>query len=214
MSDPVKSNRSYDSSRRQAQAQANRLAILAAGRDIFLERGYGRTTMPAVAEAAQVSTETVYKAFGNKAGLVKAILDVAIVGDDEPMPMISREFVQRNMAEPDPIRKLASYGRHVATISPRICPVSLLVREAAGSDPGAAQVWEQLQIERLSGMTAFANHLSSGGYLRATVDVAEARDVLWLHNSVELWDLLVRQRGWDYPRFGEWVGKQLIAALL
>jgi AcrR family transcriptional regulator len=206
--------RAYDATRRQEQARANRLAILDAGRRIFLERGYGLTTMPAVAAAAGVSTETVYKAFTNKPGLVKAIFDVAIVGDDEPIPLLAREFVQRNMAEPDPVRKLITYGEHLAELSPRTSPILLVVREAAGADKGAATVWERVQNERLAGMTAFARHLHAGGHLRTDVDEAEARDVLWVHNSVELWDLLVRQRSWDYSRFGQWIGKQLVSALL
>lgn len=56
----------------------------------------------AIAAAARVSVETVYKAFGNKPGLVKAVVDVAIVGDDEPVPMLRRDRVRRMEAEPDP----------------------------------------------------------------------------------------------------------------
>lgn len=65
-----------------------------------------------------------------------------------------------------------------------------------------------------AGMTAFAHHLHEGGHLRSGVSTEEARDVLWAHTSVELWDLLVRQRGWSQERFGAWVAAQLIAALL
>ena len=128
--------------------------------------------------------------------------------------MLRREFVRRNIAEPDPRKKLTGYGAHLAEVSPRACPVQLVVRAAAATDAGAAEVWEQLQTERLTGMTAFAQHLQAGGHLRNGVSIAEARDVLWVHNSVELWDLLVNQRGWDNERFGEWVGKALVAALL
>ena len=75
-------------------------------------------------------------------------------------------------------------------------------------------MWAQLQKERLTGMTGFATHLRDEGHLRKGVSMAEARDVLWTHNSVELWDLLVNQRGWTQERFGDWVARQLIAALL
>ncbi len=214
MSSPVNPRRAYDSSRRQEQAQQTRLAVLDAGRRLFLERGYANTTVAAVAADAGVSVETVYKAFANKPGLVKALFDVAVVGDDEPVPMLQREFVQRNMAEPDPRKKLAGYGEHLAEVAPRACPVQLVVRDAASTDPGAAELWEQLQGERLAGMTVFAQHLHKGGHLRRGVSAAEARDVLWTHNSVELWDLLVNRRGWTNQRFGRWVGHQLIAALL
>ena len=210
----VKPPRRYDASRRQEQARATRAAVLDAARELFVDRGYARTTIAAVAARAGVSVETVYKAFGNKPGLVKAVFDVSIVGDDEPVPMMQREFVRRNLAEPDPRRKLLAYGEHVGVALPRAGPVQLVVREAAATDPGAAEVWEQLQQERLTGMTAFATHLAEGGHLREGVTMEEARDVLWAHNSVELWELLVRLRGWSDERFGRWVGHQLVAALL
>jgi len=214
MNSPVNPRRSYDASGRQAQARQSRLAVLRTARRLFLDRGYAATTMAAVAASAGVSVETVYKAFGNKAGLVKAVFDSDIVGDDEPVPFMEREFVQRNMAEPDPRRKLEAYGEHLAQALPRAGPIQLVVRAAAAADPAAAAVWDQLQAERLTGMTAFANHLASGGHLRRGVSVGDARDILWVHNSVELWDLLVNERGWTADRYGRWVGEQLIAALL
>jgi AcrR family transcriptional regulator len=188
--------------------------MLDAGRRMFLEHGYAATTIAMVAEDAGVATQTVYKAFGNKPGLMKAIVDVAIVGDDEPVPMMEREFVRRNMAEPDPARKLRDYGAHITEVGPRVNDLALLVRDAAAADPAAAGIWDQMQEERLTGMTQFARHLRDGGHLRRGVSVDEARDVLWAHNSVELWDLLVNQRGWSPKRYGRWVGNQLVAALL
>lgn len=214
MSRDVNPRRTYESSRRQEQARQTRLAVLDAAKRLFLEHGYAATTMAAVAGDAGVSVETVYKGFANKPGLVKAVFDVAIVGDDDPLPMLQREFVQRNLAEPDPHRKLAAYGVHLAEVSPRACPIQLVVRAAAETDAGAAEVWQELQSERLTGMTVFAGHLAEGGHLRNGVSAAEARDVLWAHNSVELWDLLVNQRGWSNRRYGRWIGDQLVAALL
>jgi hypothetical protein len=106
------------------------------------------------------------------------------------------------------------YGRHVGEVGPRTGPLLLVVRDAAASDPAAAEVWAALQQERLTGMTHFAAHLRAGRHLRKGVTMEQARDVLWMHNSVEVWDLLVNQRGWTAKRFGTWVGQQLVAALL
>lgn len=214
MTGDVKPRRAYNSARRQEQARETRRAVLAAARRLFVTQGYAGTTMGAVAAEAAVSVETVYKAFANKAGLAKAVFDVAIVGDDEEIPLLHREVVRRNMAEADGRRKLLQYGEHLTVVAPRTGPILLVVRAAAAGDPAAAEVWGQLQSERLAGMTAFAGHLSAGGYLRDGVAMEEARDVLWAHTSVELWDLLVNQRGWDDDRFGRWVAHQLIAALL
>jgi len=214
MTDDVKRSRPYHSLRRQQQARETRRVVLGAARRLFLQDGYAGTTVAAVAGDAGVSVETVYKTFGNKPGLVKAVFDVAVVGDDEPVPLLEREFVRRNMAEPDPRRKLLDYGRHLAEVAPATGPLLLVVRAAAATDNAAARVWEQLQTERLTGMSVFARHLHEGGHLRPGVSVDEARDVLWAHNSVELWDLLVNQRQWTDEQFGHWVAGQVIAALL
>src|SRR5689334_13055483 len=214
MSGPVKPKRAYDASRRQEQARANRAAMLAVGRSLFLEHGYAPTTMKMVAAEAGVSTQSVYQVFGNKPGLVKALVDVAIVGDDQPVPMMEREFVARNRAEPDPRKKLLDFGVHLAEVGPRANPILLVLRDAAAVDPAAVPVWEQLQAERLVGMTHFARHMQSEGHLRRGVSEVEARDVLWTFSSLEPWDLLVRQRHWSNRRYGKWVGAQLVAALL
>ena len=214
MADAVKSKRRYHAPRREEQARRSRRDMLDAGHRLFLEHGYAATTVGMVAAEAGVAIQTVYKIFGNKAGLVKAIVDVAIVGDDEPVPMMQREFVRKSQAEPDPAQKLRDFGAHLAAVAPRVNALALVVRDAAAADPGAADVWHQLQTERLTGMTAFAQHLRESRHLRTGITVHEARDVLWTHSSAELWDLLVNRRSWSNKRYGRWIGNQLVAALL
>jgi AcrR family transcriptional regulator len=214
MTERVKPRRRYDSSRRREQARLTRRAVLEAARGLFLDRGYAGTTVTAVAEAAGVSVETVYKAFGNKPGLVKGVFDAAIVGDDKPVPMLQRESVARMRAEPDPRRKLLMYGEHLAEAGPRAGRLQLLIRSAAANDPDAAAVWHQMLEERLTGMSVFARHLHEEGHLRPDVSFEQARDVLWTYNAVELYELLVLQRGWDPERYGRWIAEALIAALL
>jgi hypothetical protein len=156
----------------------------------------------------------IYKTCGTKPALLKSVLDVAIVGDDEPVPMLQRDLVRRIGDEPDPRRKLLIYGEHVAAAAPRHVPVQLIARAAAASDPGAAALWTQMQEERLAGMTLLARHLHDDRHLRPDVPLEEARDVLWALNAPELYEVLVGQRGWAPDRFGRWVAKALIAALL
>jgi AcrR family transcriptional regulator len=170
--------------------------------------------MGAIAGEAGVSVETVYKAFGNKPGLAKAVFDVSIVGDDDPVPFVQREKVARMRAEPDPRRMLHMYGDHLAETAPRSAPVQLLIKAAAASDPGAAAVWDQLQAERLAGMTMMATQLHDSGRLRPDLSVADARDVLWTCNAAEIYELLVLGRRWTPERYGRWVADALIAALL
>ena len=216
MSPTVNPPRKYDASRRQEQARETRRAVLAAAHAMFVEQGYAQTTMAGVAEAAGVSVETVYKAFGNKAKLVKACFDVAVVGDDEPVALMERDdgIVAQTQAETDPRTKLSLFGAHIADTSERTGPIQLAVKAAAATDAAAAEVWAELGRERLIGMTGFALHLKETKSLRKGVTLDEARDVLWTFLGIEWWEALVLERGWDSKRFGKWISQQLIAALL
>jgi AcrR family transcriptional regulator len=214
MSPVVKPVRRYDSSRRREQAGHNRSAILEAAHRLFLERGFAGATMPDIASAAGVSVQTVYKAFGNKPGLAKAGFDVAIAGDDDPVPMVERASLIRVRDEPDPRKKLELYGEHLAAVAPRHVPIQLVILSAAATDPEAGRLWRELQAERLRGMSMLARSLHAEGHLRSGVSAAEARDVLWTYNSAELFQLLVIDRGWPPKRYGRWVAAALIAALL
>ena len=146
--------------------------------------------------------------------MVKAVFDVAMAGDDEPVPMLQRAALGRVRDKPDPRRMLELYGEFVAEVAPRHVPVQLLAKAAAATDPEAAGVWQQLQDERLAGLTIFARALGAEGHPRPDVPVEEARDLLWTCNSPETYDLLVLQRGWTPERYGRWVAGPLIAALL
>src|SRR4051812_3910927 len=117
MSEPVK--RRYDTTRRTEQAKENRARILAAAGRLFAEKGYADSAMPEIARAAGVSVQTVYKAFANKATLLKAVFDVSVAGDDEPVPMAERDTIGAIRAEPDAAKKITMYTAHLGETAPR-----------------------------------------------------------------------------------------------
>jgi AcrR family transcriptional regulator len=123
-------------------------------RQLFLDRGFAATTVPDIAESAGVSVPTVYKVFGNKPRLAKAVFDFAIAGDDEPVPMVERERLARVRRETDPRKQLQLYGEHLTATAPRHVPIRLIILAAASTDPEAARVWQDLQHERLCGIAA------------------------------------------------------------
>ena len=213
MSGTVKRRR-YNSAHRQEQARRSREQILRAAREMFIADGYAATTVPAVAQSAGVSAQNVYKAFGNKPGLLKAVFDFSFAGDDRPVPMLQRSALTQIRDEPDPRRKLALYGQFIAETAPRHAPIQLLARAAATHDPGAAEIWDQLCAERLHGMTIFGQALADAGLLRPGITGDDARDLLWTFNSPETYDLLVNQRRWSPDRYGTWIADGLTAALL
>src|SRR6478672_5243116 len=98
--------RSYDASRRREQARVRRLAVVLAARDLFERDGLRQTTIVAIADAAGVSAESVYKNFGSKASLAKAVFDLVIAGDDQPVPIAQRPAMQPMRDETDVRRKI------------------------------------------------------------------------------------------------------------
>jgi hypothetical protein len=117
-------------------------------------------------------------------------------------------------AEPDVAQKLRMYAGRLAPSMARTAPILLLARSAKLLDPDLAAVWEQLQAERLTGMTAFATELAATGQLRDGVTIEGARDVLWTMNAVDVYELLVLERGWTPERYEQFAAETVIAALV
>lgn len=214
MADPVKPTRRYDVSRRQEQALENRRRVLAAASRLFFEQGYAETAMPEIAKAAGVSVQTVYKTFANKATLLKAVFDVSVAGDDEPVPIAERDVIGAIRAEPDAARKITRYFEHLAETAPRVVPVQLLARAAASADPAAGGVWAQMREETLTAMSYFAADLVATGQVLPDRSKEEVRDILWTYHSPELYELLVLERGWAARRYGVFLAAAVIGALL
>jgi len=211
---PVKGQppRRYNSTQRREQAEQNRQRALRAARQRFLAQGYAATTIAEIARDAGVSVETVYKTFTTKAGVLKALFDVSVAGDDDPVPMAQREVIQEVRNAPDAGRKIAIYAKHLASTMPRSAPVQLLARDGAASSPDAASVWKQIREETLTAMKMFAADLVETGQLRVSAGVA--RDVLWTYHAPELYELLVLERGWSAARYGEFISRALTGALV
>jgi TetR/AcrR family transcriptional regulator, regulator of autoinduction and epiphytic fitness len=203
--DPVKPRRRYDATQRRAQSRAARRIVLATAGELFAERGYQRTSMKDIAAGAGVSVETVYGYFGTKAGLLKELLDVTVAGDDAPVSVPDRAPIQAVRAAPDGRAKLAHYAAFLASIQARLVPLFLVIRGAAGADQDAADLWAGLGAQRLAGMTMLAEHLAESGVLASGRSVAEARDELWALGAVEVYELLVGQRGWSPERYRDWL---------
>ena len=214
MSSPVKSRRPYNASGRRSQARRARTDIVDSARDLFIEHGYAGTTMAAIAAQAGVSVETIYKSIGNKPAVLKAVLDVAIVGDDDAVPMLERPLVAELRSEPDPRKIFVRYGHHIVDSWPRQVPLQLILRTAATVDTEAKRQWQAVQAERLTGMTAFATDLARRGFLRQDLDVAEARDILWSLTAPEQYDILTLQRGWPIERVARFITDAMIGTLL
>lgn len=204
--------RRYDSSGRRAQARRNHEAILDAAERQFLDAGYGATTITAIATEAGVSVETIYKAFGGKPGLVRAIYERGLGGRGQ-IPAFERSDSMR-ASETDPRTIMRKWGVLTGEVAAQIMPIRLLIRVAAATEPEIAALLKAGDDERLKRARHHAEFLAERGYLRDGITTEKATDVLYTCTSVELYDVLVLQRGWPLPEFAQFVADFMIAALL
>ena len=208
----VKPPRQYDATSRRERARRSREAVLDVAQRRFLGRGYGVTTVSEVAQESGVSPETIYKAFGGKAGLVRAIYDRGLEGQG-PLPAYERSDEMRDR-ETDPTVIMREWGRLTAEVASVVTPIRLLLRSAAATDADMARLLEDRDRERLERMRHHARFLEQRGYLRADVSVDQATDVLWACSSAELYELLVMQRSWSLEQFAEFIARFMISGLL
>jgi AcrR family transcriptional regulator len=198
----------------QARTRLARAAVVGAARTLFLERGYGATTIEAISDASDVPPATVYRLFSSKRGILKALLDVSIVGDDEATPMPDRPQVRSLLGDPDPKRQLAGLAGITAEINSRIAPVYRILVSAAGSDPDAAALLDELTGQRQRGQRLVARSLARAGALRPTLRERDAADIIHALMSPELYRLLVIDRGWRPDRYEQWLTGIVIDQLL
>jgi AcrR family transcriptional regulator len=206
--------RPYDSSRRQAQMRATRADVVTASRALFVENGYPRTTIEAISDAAQVPLATVYRLFGSKLAILSAVLDVAFVGDDQPVAFGDRPDVRAALAEPDPRQLLVRFAALGRQLLERSAPVQAVLRSAAAVDEGARDLLAEIKRQRLTGQSRIAHALATRGVLRDGLGERAAADIIYGLWSPELYELLVSERGWRPERYEQWLAGALTAQLL
>src|SRR5882757_6799705 len=140
MADPVKRDSRSNIGRGQARTRLARRAVVEAARALFLERGYSATTIEAISDQSDVPSATVYRLFSSKLGILKALLDTSIAGDDEPLAVQERPDVASMFSEPDPRKLLAGFAGMTTAINVRTNDVYRVLVSAAASDRAAAEL--------------------------------------------------------------------------
>ncbi|HEY7069785.1 MAG TPA: helix-turn-helix domain-containing protein [Acidimicrobiales bacterium] len=200
--------------RDQARTRLARGAVVEAARSLFLDHGYGATTIDAISERAGVPPATVYRLFSSKHGILKSLLDVSIVGDDENVPMADREPVRTLLADHDPRDQLAGFVAITVQVNARVAPLYRILVSAAGTDPDAAQLLDTLTGQRQQGQRQIARSLARAGALRPGLRERDAADLIHAFLSPELYGLLVTDRAWKAERYRSWLVSTLVDQLL
>lgn len=207
--------RQYDATKRRERADAERGAtrdkVVAAARQLFVEKGYTATTIKDIARVAGVALQSVYAAGGSKAELLVTVSDQAIVGDNREVPLAARANLMTVLAETDPARRVRLFADVICDIQERSAPVQLAYREAAAVDAVVAENLRQAHLRRwqLFGMVidGFDDDVLA-------LSKEQARVTAWSVGSSEVWLLQVNVLERTPSQVREWLGDTLTAALL
>jgi AcrR family transcriptional regulator len=183
---------------------------------LFVEHGYTGTTVPAIAAAAGVAVETVYRSAPGKAGLLAGAVQAALAGgaDRAEQPVEQRPGIRRVIEEPEPRRQLAAYAHTQPGVWSRVGPMLRVLDTAAPSDPALQRLQGELAAQRLQGMRRFAGRLDEQGRLRPGLTPDRAADVIWTLCAQANFDALVGERGWSHQEYETWLADLLADALL
>src|SRR6476661_2120018 len=170
--------RPYDAPKRQAAARETRRRIRSAATDLLLAQGYAATSMRAVALAAGVAEKTVYLQYATKTALLKEVVETAIVGDDDDVPVAARGWFTDALGEPDPRAKLHLIVDGTTALHERTGPMFSVARGAAAVDPDVAQLWHAGKKGHRADMGRLATALGEARMIPPERDVEWARAVL------------------------------------
>lgn len=215
MSRDVKhTGRGYDASRRLARAKQTRRAILEAAIELFTTQGYGATSLQAIADEAGVAVQTIYATLKNKPAILTEALDVAIAGDDEPVAVNERDWMDAVWTAESGEERLEAYAEAVAQIMGRASDMFTVVTGAALTDPRLSDLDRQTQQRRRDGASRVVESVIEVSDLASGLSPERAVDVVWLLNSPVVHQQLVRAAGWSTSDYVDWLGRALVRELL
>ncbi|GAA1282604.1 TetR family transcriptional regulator [Planotetraspora silvatica] len=199
--------------KRARKAKETRRRMLEAASELFVQHGYGATTLQEIADRAGVAVQTIYFTFGNKRVLLKELIDVSIAGDHEPIATMDRPWFHGALTAETAAAHVRLHVRGTRGILERVAPVIEMLRAATSADPGIADLWDQDTDPRFTVHAAAARSLVTKPGILPGVTAEHAADLLFGLLSPELYLLFVRDRGWSPDQWEHWSFETLTAQL-
>jgi AcrR family transcriptional regulator len=208
----VKRTRSYSSAVRDEQAARTKARILDAASALFLERGYARTTIKDIADEAGVARDTVHTAFGSKARVLTALIDVRLVPDGSVANITQRPEMKAVKDEVDQRKQIEQFSRFIAGVSTQLRPVFEILRTASAVEPEMGAVFEEMDRFRMRNMQTYARWIAARGPLR--VSTRRAGEILWALASPDVARMFCDELGWSEAEHARWLADTLARTLL
>ncbi|HEX3270377.1 MAG TPA: helix-turn-helix domain-containing protein [Ktedonobacterales bacterium] len=191
---------------RQRQALATQALIVDTARRLFLEQGYHATTIEMIAAEAGVAVSTIYAIFRNKRGILQAMREAWHQESGQ------RDIYAQAREESDPQKRLGLAAHATRRQWETGAALTRIYNAAASADPEAAAELVVALEGRRKNLTAFIEEMAPD--LRPELDAKRAAEIFLALTMAEIYDMLVRQRGWTPDEYETWLTMLLRQQLL
>jgi AcrR family transcriptional regulator len=190
-----------------------RQRVLAAAIDCFVECGYPATTMTAIAERAGVAVQTLYSSFRTKRAILAASIDIAIGGDDVPVPVNERPWMQPVWQATTGPSTVRAYAAAVRLIQERTAALFRALDVAAASEPELQDLRQVSHDRRRLGAGGVVSAATERSALAPGLTVERATDIVWTFSSHDLYLNLIEGCAWSLDEYQTWLGDSLASLL-
>lgn len=177
--------------------EQTRAAVLDAAWDLIAETGRADVGMAAIAKRAGVSRQTLHLAFGDRAGLLHAMLRRMDRRSPEAAKLFG--FAGRQIRSIDDFLSLVDAWLDYLPI---IYPVGIQLNAAGLNDEGAAAAWDdRMKGALLHSFGVTLEKVADKGLLDSGWSVGRAAEFAWSMVHPANWRLLVVECGWSAEEF-------------
>lgn len=191
---------------RQLQAEETRRRIAASARRLFAERGYGSTSIDAIAEDVGVAVRTVYAAFGNKMAILGAICEAWLKEADV------LTLVQEASQADQPAQVLALLARASRRQWESGGDILEILQAAGAIDGDIAALVRGWAGDREAGMGIAVKRVAPR--LKPGLDLKHANAIVRALTAPAVYQSLVGDSAWTARQYEDWLAESLTGQLL
>jgi AcrR family transcriptional regulator len=208
MKESTPRKRTYSSQVRAGSAEVTRKRILLAAKSLFGRKGIDKVKIADVGERAGVAASTVYAIYKSKDGILRALMEQSLFGN-------RFQEAQKLLAGlTDPV-KLVELTSHVSRAIYESESSDLgLLRHSSGFSPGLRKMEQEFERTRYDMQEKRLRSLFDAGRARKGVSFDEARRIMWMYTSRDVYRMLVHEGGWSPQQYQDWISRTLLEALV
>lgn len=205
--------RNYDNRRRRADAQARQRRIVEAATALFIEHGFGATSIDHIAIAADVSSPTIYATYGSKAAVLEAAIDIALFGDEDKIPMLDRVPSLAGLSAGNSVGRFAAHAKFHRTLNEQVAPLARVMEQATSSEPAIKELRSRLRTAMRADCGRWIKQLGAKA-LRPGLSGTHAADVMGTMIGPYTYSLLTVDGALTADDYEQWLAHALPHLLL